>query len=111
MKIVKILSVVVALHFIGLGFVFFKPPLNYFAVLCLSTILVWPAVFSGQRRMRAAIIAGAVLQIVIQQVAAHLWLPPQAGFWWPLLQFLSLQYVVALRLADVPDKTPGLGDP
>ena len=41
MKVVKILSVVVALHFIVLGFVFFKPPLNYFAVACLSTILVF----------------------------------------------------------------------
>lgn len=109
MKIVKILLVVVALHFIVLGFVFFKPPLNYFAVACLGTILVWPAVFSCRRRMRAAVIAGTVLQITIQQVAAHAWLPPQAGFWWPLLQFLSLQYVVALRLADAPDKTPGPG--
>ncbi len=107
MKIVKILSVVVALHLIGLGFVFFKPPLNYFAVLCLSTILVWPAVFSGQRRMWTAIIAGAALQIIIQQFAAHAWLPPPAGFWWPLLQFLSLQYVMALRLADAPDQTTG----
>lgn len=94
---------VVALHLIVLGFVFFKPPLNYFAVICLSTIMVWAAVFSRKRRLRAAIIAGALVQLAIQQVAYHSWLSNQTGVWWPLLQFLSLQYVVALRLGGSPD--------
>ena len=111
MKIVKVLSVVVALHLIVLGFVFFKPPLNYFAVMCLSTIMVWSTVFSFRRRPRAAIIAGGLLQIIIQQVAYHAWLSAQTSIWWPLAQFLALQYVVALRLAGSPDKTPSPGDP
>jgi len=109
-KILKVLSAVVALHVIVLGFVFFKPPLNYFAVMCLSTIMVWAAVFSFRRRPRTAIIAGGLLQIIIQQVAYHAWLSPETGVWWPLAQFLSLQYVVALRLAGSPNKTPSPGD-
>ncbi len=111
MKIVNILSVVVALLVIVLGFVIFKPPLNYFVVSCLSTIMVWAAVFSLKRRPRAAIIVGVLLQITIQQVAYHAWLAPQTSLWWPLAQFLALQYVVALRLAGSPDKTPGPGNP
>ena len=102
---------VVALHLIVLGFVFFKPPLNYFAVMCLSTIMVWSVVFSFKRRPRAAIIVGVLLQITIQQVAYHAWLASQTSIWWPLAQFLSLQYVVALRLAGSPDKTPDPGNP
>lgn len=107
MKIVKVLSVVVALHLIVLGFVFFKPPLNYFAVMCLSTILVWAAVFTFKRRPRAAMIVGVLLQITIQQVAYHAWLSSQTSIWWPLAQFLALQYVVALRLAGSRDDTQG----
>jgi len=104
MKIVKVLSVVVALHLIVLGFVFFKPPLNYFAVICLSTTMVWPAAFSFKRSPRTAIIAGSLLQLAIQQVAYHSWLSAQISAWWPLVQFLSLQYVVALRLSGPPDR-------
>jgi hypothetical protein len=92
---------------IVLGFVFFKPPLNYFAVMCLSTIMVWAAVFSFRRRPRAVIVAGVLLQIIIQQAAYHAWLSAQTSMWWPLAQFLSLQYVVALRLGSSRDDTPG----
>lgn len=93
----------VALPLIVLGFVFFKPPLNYFAVICLSTIMVWAAVFSFKRSLRAAIITGSLLQLAIQQVAYHSWLSTQTSIWWPLVQFLALQYVVALRLGNSPD--------
>lgn len=113
MRPVKIASVVVALHLIVLGFFFFKPPLNYFAVICLSTVIVWLVVFLfGKRRKWAAIVAGSLLQLAIQQVAYHAWLSDQAGVWWPLVQFLSLQYVVvvALRLGSSPDDTPGTPD-
>ena len=104
MRPVKIASVVVALHLIVLGFFFFKPPLNYFMVTCLSTVIVWSAVFSfGKRRKWAAIIAGSLLQLAIQQVAYHSWLSDQPRVWWPLAQFLSLQYVVALSLGRSPD--------
>jgi hypothetical protein len=103
-KVVKIALVVLALHLIVLGFFFYKPPLNYFVVACLSTVIVWSAVFSfGKRRKQAAIIAGSVLQIAIQQVTYHAWVSDQAGVWWPLTQFLSLQYLVALRLFNSPD--------
>ncbi|MBI3850529.1 MAG: hypothetical protein HY298_09715 [Verrucomicrobia bacterium] len=104
MRPVKIASVVVTLHLIVLGFFFFKPPLNYFMVTCLSTVIVWSAVFScGKRRKWAAIITGSLLQLAIQQVAYHAWLSDQARVWWPLAQFLSLQYVVALSLGRLPD--------
>jgi len=104
MRPLKIASVVAAVHLIVLGFFFFKPPLNYFAVMCLSTIVVWSAVFSfGKGRKRAAIIAGLLFQLVTQQVAYHAWLSGQAGVWWPLAQFLALQYVIVLHLGSSPE--------
>ena len=54
--------------------------------------------------------AGLLLQLAIQQVAYHVWLSSQAGVWWPLVQFLCLQYVVALRFGSSPDDPPGTPD-
>lgn len=100
----KVVSVVVALHLIGLSFFFFTPPINYFAVICLSTVIVWSLVFCCGKRMRlGAIIVGALLQLAIQQLAYHAWLSDQVGVWWPLAQFLGLQYVMALRLGGSED--------
>jgi hypothetical protein len=99
-RIAKVASVILALHLIVLGFFFYKPPVNYFVVICFSTVIVWLVVFSfSSRKRRDGIIAGLLLQLAIQQVAYHAWVSDQAGVWWPLAQFLSLQYVVALRLA------------
>ena len=104
MRPLKIASVVVAVHLIVLGFFLFKPPLNYFAVTCLSTVVVWPTVFWFRKRnRRTAIIAGSLLQLGTQQFAYHAWLAGQAGVLWPLLQFIALQYVVALRLGSPPE--------
>jgi hypothetical protein len=96
---VKITSAVVAVHLIVLPFFFFKPPVNYFAVTCLSTVITWSAVFSLRRRRKwlgLGIIAGALIQVVIQQVAYHAWLASEAGECWPLVQFVALQYVIAI---------------
>ena len=104
MRTIKIASVVVAVHLIVLSFFFYRPPVYYFMVTCLSTVVVWSAVFSfGKRRKPVAIIAGSLLQLVTQQVAYHAWLSGQAGVWWPLGQFLALQYVIALRLGSSPN--------
>ena len=111
MQPIRIASVVVALHLIVLSFFFYKPTVNYFVVACLSTMVVWSVVFAfSSRKRRAAVIAGLLLQLAIQQVAYHTWLADQAGVWWPLAQFLSLQYVVALQLAGSPEDTPGTPD-
>ena len=107
LRLAKIASVVVALHLIVLGFLFFNPPLNYFVVTCFSTVIVWSVVFGfGRRKKWVSIIAGSLLQLATQQVAYHCWLSGQAGVWWPLVQFLSLQYVVALRLGSSLDEAP-----
>lgn len=101
MKVVKIASVVLALHLIVLSFFFYKPPVNYFVVICLSTVIVWSVVFSiSSLKRRAGIIAGLLLQLAIQQSAFHAWVSDHAGVWWALAQFLCLQYVLALRLAS-----------
>ncbi len=99
-KVAKIALVVLALHLIVLGFFFYKPPVNYFTVVCFSTVIVWPITFSlSKRRKWAGLIAGLVVQVAIQQVAYHVWLSREASLWWPLVQFLALQYVLVLRLA------------
>jgi hypothetical protein len=108
---IRIVSVVVALHLIVLSFFFYKPPVNYFLVVCFSTVIVWPLVFSLSRRKgRAGIIAGFLLQLAIQQVAFLLWVSGQAGGWWPLAQCVSLQYVAALRLGSSPKDTSAMPD-
>ena len=100
MKVAKIVSVILALHVIVLGFFFYKPPAYYFLIICLSTVIVWSVVFSfSSGKRRAGIIAGLLLQVAIQQAAFHTWASDQ-NVWWPLAQFLALQYVMALRLAS-----------
>jgi hypothetical protein len=107
MKAVRIALVVVALPLIFVAFYFFKPPLNYFAVTGLSTIIVWSAVFTWFKQRRwAGMTVGALLQLAIQQVAYHAWLADKADLWWPLVQFIALQYVIALRLSGSRDDTP-----
>jgi hypothetical protein len=98
-KVAKVASVVLALHLIGLGFFFYKPPLNYFTVVCFSTVIVWPMTFSLSKRRKLGLIAGLLVQVAIQQGAYHVWLSRETSLWWPLLQFLALQYVLVLRLA------------
>ena len=111
MKAAKIASVVLALHLIALGFFFYKPPAIYFLVVCFSTVVVWSLVFSlSSRKRRAGIIAGLLLQLAIQQAAFLLWVSGHAGVWWPLAQFLSLQYVVALRASSSPDDASATPD-
>ena len=107
MQAVRIALVVVALHLIFVAFFFFKPPINYFAVTCLSTIIVWSAVFAWFKRGRwVGITVGALLQLAVQQITYHAWLSGQADIWWPLVQFIALQYVIALRLSSSRDDTP-----
>lgn len=101
----KIASLVLAVHLIVLPFFVFKLPLNYFAVTCLSTVIVWSAAFAFSRRKKwASIVAASLLQLVIQQVAYHAWVSVQAAVWGPLVQFIALQYVVALRIASPPEE-------
>lgn len=100
MKIAKIAGLILALHLIALGFFFYKPPADYFVVICVSTVIVWPAALSLCRRRKwAGLIGGLLVQVVIQQVAYHYWLAGETTIWWPLAQFLGLQYIMALRIA------------
>jgi len=106
MKAVRIALVVVALALTFVAFYFFKPPLNYFAVTGMSTIIVWSLVFAWCKHRRwAGMTVGALLQLAIQQVAYHAWLADKADPWWPLVQFIALQYVIALRLSSSRDET------
>lgn len=110
MKTWVIVSVVAALALITLPFFFYRPTVNYFAVICLSTIVVWSAAFACFARRRwLGIIVGAVLQLALQQVAYHAWLSGQADIVWPLVQFIALQYVIVLRLSGSRDETSATG--
>ena len=103
-RYVRIAPVILAVHLIVLAFFFFKPRLNYFVLVCLSTMFVWSLVFAfGKWRLKTAIVIGWLIQIGIQQFAYHSWLRDQAGLWWPLLQFNALQYLIVLRLNSPPE--------
>ena len=64
--------------------------------------LVRSVAFS-RRKKWAGIIAASLLQLAIQQVAYHAWVAVQAAVWWPLVQFIALQYVIALRIGSAPE--------
>ena len=97
-RVVKIVSVVLAAHLVFIAFFFYKPPAIYFGVTCLSTIVVWSAAFAmSSRRKWLGIIGGSLVQLSAQQVASHVWLGDVSP-WWPLIQFVSLQYIIAMRL-------------
>jgi len=101
----KFLAVVMALHLIVLPFFIFKLPVNYFGVVCLSTVVVWSAVFSfGAPKKRTAMISGALFRPAVQEIAYQAWLSNEASVWGLLAQFLSLQYMVVLSLGSPPGK-------
>jgi len=100
-KIVKLVSLVATLHVFALSLFFSKPPGKYFFVTCIGTIVVWGWVFSLRAQKRkVGIIAGVVVALVIQQFAFHVWRAEIPGVWWPLLQFASLQCLVALSCSS-----------
>ena len=106
MKAWIIITIMAALALIALPFFFYKPTVNYFAVTCVGTIVVWSGVFAWfTQRSWLGITVGAVLQVAIQQVAYHAWLSGQAGIGWPLVQFIALQYVIVLRLSGERDQS------
>lgn len=92
----RVASVVVALHVL-LASLFLSPhPGKYAFSACLATIVIWGTLYYLKQHQRSAgIIAGFLLALVVQQIAFHVWRSEFADIWWPLVQFLSLQYVVA----------------
>jgi hypothetical protein len=108
-RVVKIVSVVLAIHLVFIAFFFYKPPAIYFGVTCVSTIIVWSAVFAVcSRKKWLGIIGGALVQLFAQQVASHLWLGNLSPLW-PIVQFVSLQYIIVMRLK--PSGNDPLGPP
>ena len=99
MKFTSIALAIAATHLIFLAFFFFKPPVHYFAVTCVSTVLVWGSAFAIRRVKRRVVIPLAfVVQILVQQAAYRTWMP-EVGAGWPLAQFIALQYVVVLSIS------------
>ena len=102
-KPVRIALLVVALHFFALSFFMWKPPAKYFFATCMASVVVWGTVFSRkEHRRRAGVVVGLGVALVIQQLIFQVWRSEMTGIWWPLAQFLSIQYVVASSVSSSP---------
>lgn len=98
-KTVRIASIVAALHILVLSFFMSKPPAEYSLFTCVGTVAVWGMVRLVKKEKRmVGIIIGFLIALVIQQTAFYIWGSAQKEFWWPVVQFLSLQLVVLLSL-------------
>jgi len=91
----RIASVVIALHLLLLSFFVFRPPAKYFLVTCIGTIVVCGLLFSiKMRKTWVRVVAGLLLPLATQQAVFQFWRCELPGVWWPLVQFLSFQYLV-----------------
>ena len=92
----RLVTVVAALHVAVLSIVFGLRHIGYILAATLSATLIWGGVrFLNQRKRRAGFIAGAIVGLVVQQVAYQVWKAELPGFWSPLAQFVALQFLVA----------------
>lgn len=89
-------AVVVCLHLAVLSFVFGERHVAYILATTASATVIWGVVFfvDGRRR-KPAIGLGVLLAALIQQIAYFAWRPELGGFWWPLTQSASLQFLIA----------------
>jgi len=92
----RLLACIAALHVAALSFAFGPRHIGYILAATLSATLIWGVVFLlNRRKRRAGIIAGVVVGLAVQQVAYQVWKAELPGFWWPLAQFGTLQFLVA----------------
>jgi hypothetical protein len=98
-RIVGILAATAALHVIVLSLVFGLRHMGYMLAASVSSTLVWGTVFLAMKRRRPVIIiTGIAICLAIQQLAYQAWKSELLGFWWPLAQFIALQFLVAYSL-------------
>jgi len=89
-------AVVVALHLAILSFVFGQSHVAYILVTTASATVIWGVIFFlGDRRRKLALGLGVLLAALIQQLAYLAWKSELGGFWWPLTQSASLQFLIA----------------
>jgi hypothetical protein len=104
LRIVGIAGLIVALHLAVLSWLFGVTAAGYVVAACITGVFVWGAVLViGPRRLWVWMAGGAALGLVVQQVTFHVWRSDLGGFAWPLVQFFSLQYLIAYGLGLKPE--------
>lgn len=92
----RLMAVIAALHVAVLSVAFGLRHIGYVLAATLSATLIWGVVFFlSKRKSRAGIIGGVVAGLAVQQVAYQVWKAELPGFWWPLAQFVALQFLLA----------------
>ncbi len=92
----RTVAVVVSLHLAILSFVFGQSHIAYILVTTASATVIGGVIFFlGGRRRKLALGLGVLLAALIQQFAYLSWKPELGGFWWPLIQSGSLQFLIA----------------
>ena len=97
-------TVVVSLHLAILSFLFGERHIAYILVTTASATVIWGVVFFlDRRRRKPAIALGVLLAALIQQLAYSVWKPELGGFWWPLTQSASLQFLIACWIGSAAE--------
>ena len=92
----RLMAVIAALHVAVFSFFFGSRHCGYILAATLSATLIWAVVFLlSKRKRRMGAIIGALVGLIVQQVAYQFWKSELPGFWWPLAQFGALQFLVA----------------
>ncbi len=100
----RVLCFVTVLHLGVMSFVFGPWRLGYVLVGYFSAVLVWGLVFLlGDRWRRAGCIVGILAVAVTQQLACRMMGRGSPGGFWPLAQFFTLHYLVAVAIKRVFD--------
>jgi hypothetical protein len=96
----RVLAVVATLHLMALSFAFGPRSAAYVLAAYLSAVTVWGSVFlMSQQRRHAEWVVGSLAIVIIQQIAYRVWKAELPGFWWPLVQFGTVQFVIAVGIS------------
>jgi hypothetical protein len=102
MKPLRVLAVVAMLHLATLSFAFGPRSAAYVLAAYLSAVTVWGGVFlMSQQTRRAGWVAGSLAIVIGQQIAYRVWKAELQGLSWPLVQFGTLQFLIAVGISEV----------
>ena len=97
-NLIRLAGCIAALHVVVLSILFGLRQVGYILTASLSATLIWGTVFSLSTRRRVTVVAGMAVGVVVQQVAYQVWKVDLQGFWWPLVQFVAVQFLMAYVL-------------
>ena len=102
-----IASIVAMLHVAAVSFVVGSWHWKYLLVTVASAGVLWVLVpLLLPVRRRTGLLAGVVVALLVQQAAFWLWRAKLGSIGWPLVQFVSVHFLIGLVFARVRGRRP-----